>query len=306
MFQTQHFRGSVKFGSNWYGYCSGNPVNMVDPTGLFDFFGFFDAISNFFTGSSSIDLNNTNNNSYQMEYDYQTSEYEPYGSFDFGYSKPYAIPQDEGVAIQDLNFENMPRTIDPRDPGNYQNQRGDIDAPTETYCNYTQLWNVYRMAYYKFNERWLSKSEAKDARIEAQAAGAIDDEGFGEVWKGYEELFRVFNQIFETSYNYSYSEVNKDRMGTTPPDGYGFSQTPDSLSVSYIWYTDVLRDGRRIAHCTTYLGFNQANGKYEVMNVYFPRVQELGPVVDENSEGFSDWYPAGGGYRVGTHTVTRN
>jgi len=35
MFQTQHFRGSVKFGSNWYQYCSGNPVNMVDPTGLF-------------------------------------------------------------------------------------------------------------------------------------------------------------------------------------------------------------------------------------------------------------------------------
>ena len=32
----------VKDGSNWYGYCSGNPVNMVDPTGLY--FGIDDFI----------------------------------------------------------------------------------------------------------------------------------------------------------------------------------------------------------------------------------------------------------------------
>ncbi len=63
---------SVKFGSNcevqgWtnaampgrhraaYGYCSGNPVNMVDPTGLFDFFGMF---SDIFSGirQESIDF----------------------------------------------------------------------------------------------------------------------------------------------------------------------------------------------------------------------------------------------------------
>ncbi len=302
---------SVKFGSNcevqgWtnaampgrhraaYGYCSGNPVNMVDPTGLFDFSGLFDAISIFFTGSSSIDSNNATYDSYQVASNYQV----PY-SEDVSYT--WGNYLDPGTPVDNSGMETASRTIDPRDPSSYQNQRDHIGTEKTYFCNYTTLWNAYRMAYYLDNDIWLDSDQANEALTAATAPGG----GVRNGYTSYIPVFDTFNSTFHTTYEYSFKDHYGEGLPTTAPDDYHFEIADGVLSLPYIWMEEA-----GWTHNVPYLGMIEGYNKPQVMNIWTPRLQDLGPMVTpDNYIGNDGWSELGGnwgtngGYRYGVHRI---
>ncbi len=404
MFQTQHFRGSVKFGSNWYQYCSGNPVNMVDPTGLFgrddDGRNGFDSSglssggsgitgTTFISSSSGAPSTGKNDREhkalsegprdirkevsqteYQQFFDADPStrssrgvniggflatgahlsggQFFLYGPADINSAisndahsdapadsgAEGSISESDGTDVQTssgyvcmgnrsgsrglkelngdrggggnnesagyyyesdgvfLSRKQFGKVNNPI-PGNnfkeeefdYHDQRTDIDAPTNDYCVYVDLWNAFRLAYYRRYGEKLTRQAARIARINATGNGM---DKFGHV-DNYEAIVETFNQTFGTDFKYHHEEEN---YTTSIPNFMPFLTGPGFLSVPHARY-----EHNGFAHTTTYLG----NGG--VYDSWDDKLETVGGMVTPMTMGYTLSYGLGA-YRVGYHSFS--
>jgi hypothetical protein len=164
----------------------------------------------------------------------------------------------------------------------YNNQRSDIAAPTETYCVYTTAWNAYTAMHYLDKGVWLSLSQAKEARKNAVDSGAIEFDGFV---NSYENLATSFNKTFETNYKYSYDQ----NYSTSVPANLKPIIHSGGVDIPHVRF-----DHHGYAHTTNSIGDNK------VYDVYHARIENVGGLITPKTAGWKESYGTGS-YRWGYH-----